>query len=68
MWYYESMITIDDINRLYGGKDTQERLINNAAKACKNAESDWAKNFWFSTFSKLCKKFDRTDLYNKHLH
>ena len=68
MWYYESMITIDDINRLYGGKETQERLINSAAKARSNAQSDWAKNFWFSVFSKLCKKFGRTDLYNKHLH
>lgn len=68
MWYYESMITLEDINRLYSGTDTQEKLINNAAEACKNSESDWGKNYWFGVFEKLCKKYNRTDLFNKHLH
>ena len=62
------MITESDLKRLYGVKETQERLINNAADTCKNSTSDWAKNFWFGVFTKLCRKFKRMDLYRKHLH
>ena len=63
-----SMITKSDLKRLYGEKETQERLINNAVDACKRAQSDWAKDYWFGVFKTLCEKFKRTDLYNKHLH
>ena len=60
------MITLNDIQRIT--TDKAERLINNAVKANKMAETDWAKNFWHGVFVKLCKKYNRTDLYNKHLH
>ena len=60
------MITLNDIQRIT--TDKAERLINNAVKANKTAETDWAKNFWHGVFVKLCKKYNRTDLYNKHLH
>lgn len=49
-------------------KNNIERLINNAATACKNSTTNWSKDFWFNTFKTLCKKYDRPDLYNKHLH
>jgi len=62
------MMTETDIYRLIGNKTKIENLINNAVKACKNSTSDWAKNYWFSVFEKLCKKYDRSDLYRKHLH
>jgi hypothetical protein len=62
------MITESDLKRLYGEKETQERLINNAAETCKNSTSDWAKDYWFGVFKTLCEKFKRSDLYNKHLH
>ena len=62
------MITENDIYRLLGDKIKIEKLINNAVTACKNSETDWSKQFWFNVFKKLCWKYDRTDLYNKHLH
>ena len=62
------MITEIDLKRLYGLKETQERLINNAANACKKSITDWSKNYWFGVFAKLCRKFKRMDLYRKHLH
>ena len=65
MWYYESMITIDDINRLYGGKETQERLINSAAKACSNAQSDWARTSGLVYFLNYVKSLvERTYIIN----
>ena len=62
------MITENDIYRLLGDKIKIEKLINNAVTACKNSETDWSKQFWFNVFKKFCWKYDRTDLYNKHLH
>jgi hypothetical protein len=62
------MMTLNDIERITNSKEKVERLINNAVTACKNAKTDWAKDFWFGVFTKLCTKYKRTDLYNKHLH
>ena len=45
--YNISMITIDDIKRLHLLELTfiQIRRINNVETSCKNATTDWAKNF-----------------------
>mgnify|MGYP001347707440 FL=1 len=62
------MMTNDDIIRLVGDQTKIEKLINNAATACKNSTTEWSKNFWYNTFKTLCNKYSRTDLYNKLLH
>ena len=62
------MMTLNDIERITNTDKKIERLINNAVKACKGSTSDWAKDYWFGVFEKLCTKYKRTDLYNKHLH
>ena len=62
------MITTEDIKRLYGSKEKQEQIIYNAVEACKNSESNWAKGFWFGVFETLCDKYNRKDLFNKHVH
>jgi len=46
----------------------KDRRIKNAEKACEESRSDWAKNFWYSVFSKLCKKYDRMDYFRKTIH
>jgi len=65
MW---DMMTVDDINRFMGDRNLQERRINNAMTACKNSTEEWPKAYWYDVFLKLCKKYNRMDLYNKHLH
>ena len=62
------MMTLEDINRITDTDTKIERLINNAVTACKGSTSDWAKNYWFGVFTKLCRKYKRMDLYRKHLH
>jgi hypothetical protein len=62
------MMTGIDIDRITDNKYKVERLINNAVKACKNSTTDWSKNFWHGVFTKLCRKYNRSDLYNKNLH
>lgn len=37
----------------------QKKLINNASKALSNAESSWAKKFWFGVWKKLCQKYKK---------
>ena len=53
------MLTTIDIKRLQLPKLTpdQIRRINNAEVTCKNATTDWAKNYWYNVFQKLCKKY-----------
>ena len=58
MLYNEVMIT----------ESLKDRRIKNAETACRNARTDWAKNFWFGVFSKLCKKYDREDYFRKTIN
>ena len=44
------------------------RRIKNAEKACRDSRSDWAKNFWYNVFYKLCKKYDCMDYFRKVIH
>ena len=62
------MMTKEDIHRLIGDKTKVEKLISNAVETCKNAQTDWAKNYWFGVWKKLCEKYGREDLYRKDLH
>jgi len=64
------MITIDDIKRLQLPKltPTQVRRINNAENRCKNAMTDWSKNYWYNVFQKLCKKYGCEDYFRKTIH
>ena len=64
------MITIDDIKRLQLPKLTpdQIRRINNAEVTCKNATTNWAKNYWYNVFKKLCKEYGCDDYFRKTIH
>ena len=64
------MITTIDIKRLQLPKLTadQIRRINNAETTCKNATTDWAKNYWYNVFAKLCKKYGCDDYFRKTIH
>ena len=44
------------------------RRIKNAEKACRDSRSDWAKNFWYNVFSKLCKMYGREDYFRKTIN
>ena len=62
------MITETDIERITNSKVKVERLISNAVTACKRAQTEWSKDYWFGVFTKLCKKYNRSDLYNNNIH
>ena len=64
------MLTTIDIKRLQLPKLTpdQIRRINNAEVNCKNATTNWAKNYWYNVFSKLCKKYGCEDYFRKTIH
>ena len=34
-------------------ENLKDRRIKNAETACRNARSDWAKNYWYDVFKKL---------------
>lgn len=38
----------------------QNRAIKKAAKALNQAESNWAKKYWFKVWKDLCLKYKRT--------
>ena len=46
----------------------KDRRINNAETACREAKTDWAKNFWFGVFSKLCKMYNREEHFRKTIN
>ena len=64
------MLTTIDIKRLQLPKLTpdQIRRINNAEVTCKNAITNWAKNYWYNVFAKLCKKYGCDDYFRKTIH
>lgn len=59
------MITEEDLKRLYS-TDKQEKLIKGAEKTSLNAQSDWARNYWYGVYKTLCKKWGRMDLFLKN--
>ena len=58
MWYNEIMIT----------QSLKDRRIKNAETACRNARTDWAKDFWYNVFFKLCKKYGREDYFRRTIN
>ena len=64
------MLTTIDIKRLQLPKLTpdQIRRINNAEVTCKNATTNWAKNYSYNVFQKLCKKYGCDDYFRKTIH
>jgi uncharacterized protein YjlB len=38
----------------------QNRAIKKAAKALNQAESNWAKKYWFKVWKDLCFKYKKT--------
>ena len=64
------MLTTIDIKRLQLPKLTpdQIRRINNAEVTCKNATTNWSKNYWYNVFQKLCKKYGCEDYFRKTIH
>ena len=63
--YY--MITSADIDRIIS-PDLQMRRIKNAENRCKNAQTDWGKDFWYKTFKALCEKYDKMTYFRKAIH
>ena len=61
------MITSADIDRIIS-PDLQMRRIMNAENKCKNAQTDWGKDFWYKTFKALCEKYDKMTYFRKAIH
>ena len=55
-------------NEVMISEDLKDRRIKNAETACRNARTDWAKNFWYNVFSKLCKMYDREEYFRKTIN
>jgi len=64
------MITIDDIKRLDlpDLSPVQIRRISNAEITCKNATTEWSKDYWFNVFKKLCEKYNCMNYFRKAIH
>jgi len=46
-------------------ENLKDRRIKSAETACRNARSDWAKNYWYDVFKKLCIMYNREDYFRK---
>tara|TARA_B100001094_G_C17551102_1_gene493802 strand:+ start:34 stop:228 length:195 start_codon:yes stop_codon:yes gene_type:complete len=64
------MITQEDIKRLNLPKLTSDQIrrISNAENTCKKSTTDWAKNYWYNVFAKLCRKYNCEDYFRKVIH
>ena len=64
------MITLEDVRRmkLPNLNVIQVKRLTNAENTCRNAKSDWAKNYWYNIFQKLCEKYDAMDYFRKVIH
>jgi len=54
--------------KLIPSEDLQWRRIKRAEEACKKANNDDWKSFWFDTFKKLCEKYNKMEYYRKVIH
>ena len=52
-------------NEIMISEELKDRRIRNAEKACRDARTDWTKDFWYNVFSKLCKKYSRMEYFRK---
>jgi hypothetical protein len=64
------MITDIDLKRLNLPKlnEQQARRVTAAEKACREAKTDWAKNYWFGVFEKLCTLYGATEYFRRTIH
>jgi len=64
------MMTSEDVRRLELPKLTKEqaRRVTNAENTCRNSMTDWAKEYWYNVFFKLCKKYDCLDYFRRISH
>ena len=46
-------------------ENLKDRRIKNAETACRDSLSDWAKNYWYNVFKKLCIMYNREDYFRK---
>ena len=46
----------------------KDRRIKNAEKACREARTDWAKDYWYGVFSKLCKMYGRENYFRRTIN
>ncbi len=58
MLYNEIMIT----------ESLKDRRIKSAEKACRDARTNWAKNYWYNVFSKLCTMYGREDYFRRAIN
>jgi|TARA_R110000822_G_scaffold62361_4_gene153817 hypothetical protein len=59
------MIIENDLGRIKG---IEAKRLQNVRLTYKNAVTDWAKNYWFSVFKKLCVMYGVEKTYMKELH
>jgi hypothetical protein len=64
------MITEHDLPRLKLPNLTpvQSKRLTSAENACRNATTDWAKNYWFEVFRKLCTLYGATEYFRRTIH
>ena len=61
------MMTSEDMKRIMPD-DLAMRRIKRAEKACRDAQYDEWKNFWYNTFKKLCEKYGKMAYFNKTIN
>jgi|TARA_B110000977_G_scaffold60047_1_gene81550 hypothetical protein len=49
-------------------EELKDKRIANAEWACREAGTDWAKDYWFGVFSKLCEMYNRQEHFRKVIH
>ena len=49
-------------------EELKDNRIANAEWACREAGTDWAKDYWFGVFSKLCEMYNRQEHFRKVIH
>ena len=55
-------------NEVMISENLKDMRINSAETACRNARTDWAKDYWHNVFSKLCKMYGREDYFRKAIN
>ena len=61
------MMTSEDIKRIMPD-DLAMRRIKRAEKACREAQNNDWKKFWYNTFKKLCEKYDKMAYFNRTIN
>ena len=60
-------MTSEDIKRIMPD-DLAMRRIKRAEKACREAQNNDWKKFWYNTFKKLCEKYGKMSYFNKTIN